>query len=171
MNICKFGCLYNFFFAGAGFSISDVITNGTPEHINILLNNANCFSQRFLRDISYVSAVNGNTAFTYVVETRKKRAYRRLSASRRTDQSNGFSGRNFKVDVIQYIMYAVIGEKDVLILNCPFYIIQIRSIWLIFDFNGGFHNFQKTRKACHAFLEYFHKVDQNGDRIDKNIDI
>ena len=112
MNICKFGCLYNFFFAGAGFSISDVITNGTPERINILLNNANCFSQRFLRDISYVSAVNGNTAFTYVVETRKKRAYRQtFPPPEGPTKAMVFPGRNFKVDVIQYIMYAVIRRK------------------------------------------------------------
>src|SRR5699024_1071261 len=118
-----------------------------------------------------VLSSDGDRSAGNIIESWKKRADGRLSSSGWTDQGNGLSGFDFKVNMIQDNFVIFIAERYIIVGNISLRILNRNSIFFIDNFRFRLDNIQETSETGQSLLDHFRQFHEHLDRADKNTDV
>src|SRR5579859_3478340 len=80
------------------FVQADVAGDGAGEDKRILQHSANMLTQFLLAHVTYINAINGDSALLHVIETRHQADNRSFTCASSPYKSNSFSGANLERD-------------------------------------------------------------------------
>ncbi len=112
-NLREFCRLFHLFIRCIGAAIADVIGYRIVEQDSILRHHADGLAQAFLRDITDILPVDGNRSGLHIVEAEQKPRDRGFARTRRPDNRDRLSCRNFKTDPLEDRPVRIIGEMHV----------------------------------------------------------
>src|SRR6202167_212754 len=91
-------------------AVADVLDQRTVEQANVLRHDGDRGAQALLRYLRHVLATEQDSAAMHVVKPLQYREQRRLSGSRRSDQSDALAGLDIEVKVLEDVARPAIGK-------------------------------------------------------------
>ena len=143
MNLCPDGCINDFFVGSIRFSVPDILHDCSGKQEDILLNNTDLSPQTVLRDIPHINTVDTDGSASNVIESGEQVAHRCLSASGRSDQSQGHTRFYRYAHISQYIFPVFVMEVHMIIRDFPSDIFKYYGIRSIFYFRLRTHDFKE----------------------------
>ncbi len=156
-------------------TIADIFQNCSCEKVNILLHDADLFSQRSLGDRGDIGPVDQDPAGLRFVESRDQAADRGLADTGMTDQRDIFARIDVKIQMREYIggfgRLAVIREGYILKIDISLYAGHFSCIRSVLDIRLDADHLVETFESGHAVLELLGKADELSDRLGEVIHI
>ncbi len=105
---------------GVGPAEGDVLADGGGEEGRLLQHDPDLLAQRLQRHVADVVAVDGDAAVGGVIEARDQVDDRGLARAGRAQQGDHLAGLGLQRDVVQHLMVAEVGERDILETDVAF---------------------------------------------------